>query len=122
MSDKSDNKQIDPDILEQENDDEGHYVEVIDLDAELDQDGYYLFFWLLVLNIFFNKLNYLIAELARKLGLDINMMNEDEEEDEEYADDEDEILEEDDENFVDDSLVKIKKHDGSFICIYSIFY
>jgi hypothetical protein len=44
MSDKSDNKQIDPDILEQENDDEGHYVEVIDLDAELDQDGYYLFF------------------------------------------------------------------------------
>ncbi len=39
MSDKNENKQIDPHIVEEDGDDEGHYIEVIDLDAELDQDG-----------------------------------------------------------------------------------
>lgn len=43
MSENNEKNQIDPDLVEEEGDDEGHYVEVIDLDAELDQDGKVLF-------------------------------------------------------------------------------
>ena len=53
-----------------------------------------------------------VAELAKKLGLEINMMNEDEDDDMEDADEDENLEEEDDTNFVDDSIVKIKKHDG----------